>query len=151
MEHAIEIDNIKKDLRVTQDSVLLIHQDLKQMSKGITEMASSMKIMADIQINQKVMEERCDSRWTECKNNLKIAHSRIDDRDNDIEDVRKNTYYLLAIIISAMIGYVIYMNAQVNLSISSDATFDKQVSQNRLLIDEHTQDIDRIKKELYKK
>ncbi len=25
MEHAVEIDNIKKDLRITQDSVLLIH------------------------------------------------------------------------------------------------------------------------------
>jgi hypothetical protein len=63
MEHAVEIDNIKKDLRVTQDSVLLIHQDLKQMSKGISEMAVSMKIMVDVQSDMRLMTERAESRY----------------------------------------------------------------------------------------
>ena len=76
MEHAEEIDNIKKDLRITQDSVLLIHQDLKQMSKGIGEMASSMKIMVEVQSDMRLMNERIESRHL----NQKDTNSRLDKR-----------------------------------------------------------------------
>lgn len=77
MEHAVEIDNIKKDLRVTQDSVLLIHQDLKTMSKGISEMASSMKIMVDVQSDMRLMNERIESRHTAQKEVNKDIYSEI--------------------------------------------------------------------------
>ena len=86
MEHAVEIDNIKKDLRVTQDSVLLIHQDLKTMSKGISEMASSMKIMVDVQSDMRLMNERIESRHIAQKETNNLLHSRIDATNKTIKD-----------------------------------------------------------------
>jgi hypothetical protein len=84
MEHAVEIDNIKKDLRVTQDSVLLIHQDLKQMSKGISEMAVSMKIMVDVQSDMKLMNERAESRYLAQKDTNNKLDKRIDETNKTI-------------------------------------------------------------------
>jgi hypothetical protein len=78
MEHAVEIDNIKKDLRITQDSVLLIHQDLKQMSKGISEMASSMKIMVEVQSDMRLMNERIESRHMAQKDINKLTQDGLD-------------------------------------------------------------------------
>jgi hypothetical protein len=86
MEHAVEIDNIKKDLRVTQDSVLLIHQDLKQMSKGISEMAVSMKIMVDVQSDMRLMTERAESRYLAQKETNNRLEARIDITNSAIED-----------------------------------------------------------------
>jgi hypothetical protein len=86
MEHAVEIDNIKKDLRVTQDSVLLIHQDLKQMSKGISEMAISMKIMVDVQSDMRLMTERAESRYIAQKETNNKLDMRIDAVNSAIED-----------------------------------------------------------------
>jgi hypothetical protein len=86
MEHAVEIDNIKKDLRVTQDSVLLIHQDLKQMSKGISEMAVSMKIMVDVQSDMRLMTERAESRYIAQKETNNKLDMRIDAVNSAIED-----------------------------------------------------------------
>jgi len=77
-QHAVEIDNLKKDLRVTQDSVLLIHQDLKTMSKGITEMASSMKIMVDVQSDMRLMNERIETRHVAQREINKLNKEDID-------------------------------------------------------------------------
>jgi regulator of replication initiation timing len=84
MEHAVEIDNIKKDLRITQDSVLLIHQDLKQMSKGIGEMASSMKIMVEVQSDMRLMNERIESRHLAQKDTNNRLDKRIDETNKTI-------------------------------------------------------------------
>jgi len=84
MEHAVEIDNIKKDLRITQDSVLLIHQDLKQMSKGIGEMASSMKIMVEVQSDMRLMNERIESRHLAQKETNNRLDKRIDETNKTI-------------------------------------------------------------------
>ena len=86
MEHAVEIDNIKKDLRVTQDAVLLIHQDLKQMSHGITEMASSMKIMVEVQSDMRLMNERAESRYLAQKETNSRLDLRIDATNKTIKD-----------------------------------------------------------------
>jgi hypothetical protein len=86
MEHAVEIDNIKKDLRVTQDAVLLIHQDLKQMSSGITEMASSMKIMVEVQSDMRLMNERAESRYLAQKGVNDLLHLRIDATNKVVSD-----------------------------------------------------------------
>jgi len=86
MEHAVEIDNIKKDLRVTQDSVLLIHQDLKQMSKGISEMAVSMKIMVEVQSDMRLMNERAESRYLAQKETNSRLDLRIDVANKTIKD-----------------------------------------------------------------
>ncbi len=86
MEHAVEIDNIKKDLRVTQDSVLLIHQDLKAMSKGISEMASSMKIMVEVQSDMRLMNERAESRYLAQKETNNRLDMRIDLTNSAIKD-----------------------------------------------------------------
>lgn len=86
MEHAVEIDNIKKDLRVTQDSVLLIHQDLKQMSRGITEMATSMKVMVDVQSDMRIMNERAEARHQAQKTANDLLHVRIDATNKVIQD-----------------------------------------------------------------
>ena len=86
MEHAVEIDNIKKDLRVTQDSVLLIHQDLKQMSRGITEMAVSMKVMVDVQSDMRLMQERIESRHLAQKATNERLDARIDTTNKAIKD-----------------------------------------------------------------
>ena len=86
MEHAVEIDNIKKDLRITQDSVLLIHQDLKQMSKGIGEMALSMKIMVDVQSDMRLMNERAESRYQAQKATNARIDARVDMTNKEIKD-----------------------------------------------------------------
>lgn len=85
MEHAIEIDNIKKDLRITQDSVLLIHQDLKQMSTGISEMALSMKVMVEVQSDMRLMNERAESRYLAQKATNERIDARIDTSNKRIE------------------------------------------------------------------
>ena len=86
MEHAMEIDNIKKDLRITQDSVLLIHQDHKQMTKGISEMASSMKIMVDVQSDMRLMNERAEARHQAQKETNARIDLRIDATNKVIKD-----------------------------------------------------------------
>jgi len=86
MEHAVEIDNIKKDLRVTQDSVLLIHKDLQRMSDGITEMASAMKIMVDVQSDMRLMNERIESRHIAQRETNNRLDVRIDATNKVIKD-----------------------------------------------------------------
>jgi hypothetical protein len=86
MEHAVEIENIKKDLRVAQDSVLLIHQDLKQMSRGITEMASSMKVMVEVQSDMRLMNDRAESRYLTQKVTNERLDLRIDATNKTIKD-----------------------------------------------------------------
>ncbi len=86
MEHINEIEGIKKELRTTQDSVLLIHNDLRQMSKGIDEMASSMKIIADVQSDMRLMNERIESRHLAQKEANSLLHSRIDATNKVIAD-----------------------------------------------------------------
>jgi len=84
-ENTERIDRLEKEVRVTQDSVLLIHKDLQQMSMAMTKMANSVEIMATLQTNQKVMEERCETRHTQLKEADKLLHSRIDDCNLDIK------------------------------------------------------------------
>lgn len=79
------IKRLEGEVRSTQDNVLLIHKDLQQMSTGITKMASSMEVMANIQMNIKVLEERCEARNTERKEDRRILHLRIDDRESEIK------------------------------------------------------------------
>jgi hypothetical protein len=112
MEHAIEIDNIKKDLRVTQDSVLLIHQDLKSMSKGISEMATSMKIMVDVQSDMRLMSERIESRHMSQKETNSLLHSRIDaTRDIDKKANNGNTAYLFLVWTGKILGTSLLLTA----------------------------------------
>jgi len=81
-----EIDNIKKELRVTQDSVLLIHNDLKQMGTGINELASSMKIMVAVQSDMRLMNERIETRYLAQKDVNNVLHKRIDTTNATIKD-----------------------------------------------------------------
>ena len=83
------IDKLEKEVRVTQDSVLLIHKDLQQMNQAMTKMANSVEILASIQTNQKVMEERCETRHNQMKDNIKLLHSRVDTVEKKDEDVSK--------------------------------------------------------------
>jgi len=71
-------DRFEKEIRTTQDSVLLIHKDLQQMNQAMTKMANSVEILANVQTNQKVMEERCETRHNQIKDNLQLLHTRID-------------------------------------------------------------------------
>lgn len=77
-ENTERIDKLEKEVRTTQDSVLLIHKDLQQISSAMTDLASSVKLMATIQTNQKVMEERCETRHSQLKEADKVLHARID-------------------------------------------------------------------------
>lgn len=86
MEHTAEIEVIKKELRTTQDSVLLIHSDLKQMSGGIAEMASSMKIMVEVQSDLRLMNERIESRHLAQKEINSLIHARIDATNKILKD-----------------------------------------------------------------
>jgi len=84
-ENTERIDKLEKEVRVTQDSVLLIHKDLQQMSIAMTKMATSMEVMATLQTNQKVMEERCETRHAQLKEADKVLHARIDMCNVDIK------------------------------------------------------------------
>jgi GTP cyclohydrolase III len=69
-------EKIEAEARVTQDSVLLIHNDLKTMSAALTKMANAVDIMANIQTDMRVMEERIESRHA----TQKSTNDRLDDR-----------------------------------------------------------------------
>lgn len=86
MEHKEEIEVIKKELRTTQDSVLLIHNDLKQMSRGISEMATAMKVMVEVQSDIRIMNERAESRHNAQKDVNSLLHSRIDSVNKVVKD-----------------------------------------------------------------
>jgi peroxiredoxin family protein len=85
IENSERIDKLEKEVRITQDSVLLIHKDLQQMSVAMTKMATSMEVMATLQTNQKVMEERCETRHSQLKEADKVLHARIDMCNLDIK------------------------------------------------------------------
>ena len=85
-ENSERIDKLEKEVRITQDSVLLIHKDLQQMSSAMTKMANSMETMAILQTNMKVMEERCETRHTALKEADKLLHARIDQVDKQIKE-----------------------------------------------------------------
>lgn len=76
--HEMErMEKLEKDLRVTQDSVLLIHKDLQQMNQAMTKMASSVEILANLQTNQKVMEERYETRHNQIKSDINGLGNRV--------------------------------------------------------------------------
>lgn len=83
------IDKLEKEVRIAQDSVLLIHKDLQQMNQAMTKMAGAVEVLANIQTNQKVMEERCETRHNQIKDNLKLLHNRIDKVETKDEEVAK--------------------------------------------------------------
>lgn len=89
MDDMERIDKLEKEVRITQDSVLLIHKDLQQMNQAMTKMANSVELLASIQTNQKVMEERCETRHNQIKDNLKLLHNRVDKVETKDEDVAK--------------------------------------------------------------
>lgn len=103
------IEKLEKEIRVTQDSVLLIHKDLQQMNQAMTKMANSVEILASIQTNQKVMEERCETRHNQIKDNLKLLQSRVDKVEEKDEEVARkadkgNTAYTIMVWAGGILG-----------------------------------------------
>lgn len=139
------LDKVEQGLISTQANIMLIHKDLQQVGQGINDMAASMKVMADLQINQRVMEERCESRHQETKASIITLHERIDEREEDIKTSNKNNYYLLAIVVSAMISYVVYANGRYNSMGDEDSSIEKTLAQHTSLIAEHTKELDAIR------
>jgi hypothetical protein len=116
MDDATEIDTLKKELRNTQDSVLLIHSDLKQMSSGIGEMAASMKVMVQVQSDMRLMNERIETRHQAQKEINSLLHARIDATNSGIKDKSKileeqaskgNSAYTFLMWVGGVIGTLI--------------------------------------------
>lgn len=59
------------------------------MNQAMTKMANSVELLASIQTNQKVMEERCETRHNQIKDNLKLLHNRVDKVELKDEEVAK--------------------------------------------------------------
>ena len=84
-EQTQRIERLERDVRTTQDSVLLIHSDLQQMSQSMAKMAGAMEKLAEIQNKQVVMEERLETRHKDQKEVNILLHSRIDKVDAKCE------------------------------------------------------------------
>lgn len=116
MQDMERIEKLEKEVRVTQDSVLLIHKDLQQMNQAMTKMANSVEILATVQTHQKVMEERCETRHNQIKDNLKLLHNRIDRVETKDEEVSKkadkgDTAYTIMVWAGGIIGSLMLTSA----------------------------------------
>ena len=73
-----EANEMEHRIRTVEDNVLLIHRDLKEMSTNVGRLASAMEKLTEIQFNQKLMEERMETRHAQLKKADTAIHERID-------------------------------------------------------------------------
>ena len=73
-----EANEMEHRIRTVEDNVMLIHRDLKEMSTNVGRLASAMEKLTEIQFNQKLMEERMETRHAQLKKADVTIHERID-------------------------------------------------------------------------
>lgn len=78
MPEVERLDKLENALRKTQDSMLLMSKDVHQMNQSISSMANSMELLAKVQQDVRIMEERNESRHIQLKEADKVLHKRID-------------------------------------------------------------------------
>ena len=78
MPETARLDKLEDAVRKTQDSMLLMSKDVHQMNQSISSMAHSMELLAKVQQDVRVMEERNESRHLQLKEADKLIHTRID-------------------------------------------------------------------------
>ena len=78
MPETARLDKLEDAIRKTQDSMLLMSKDVHQMNQSISSMAHSMELLAKVQQDIRVMEERNESRYIQLKEADKVLHKRID-------------------------------------------------------------------------
>jgi len=113
------LDKVEKELRSTQDNVLLIHKDLQVISSSLVDMATAMKAMAEMQSDMKVFEERMETRSKDNKeahtllhNRIDTCYLRIDNHHKVIEEIEpkvNSTYGTLIFIAKALGGAALTM------------------------------------------
>jgi hypothetical protein len=72
------LDRLEDGLRQTQDSILLMGKDIHSLTKSTESIATSMEVLAVLQQDLKVMEERYENRHIDLKHADEVIHSRID-------------------------------------------------------------------------
>lgn len=109
----VEIERIAKiedGLRATQDNVLLIHNDLKQIGVAISDMAHGVKKLTDIQSDLRVMDERYESRYIQLREANKVIQHRVDDTVKSVGIINNkaqngNRAYEVLMFIAKTLGY----------------------------------------------
>jgi len=74
----MEAEVVEERFRRVEDTVLLMHGDLKNIDKNTKEMSKALTVLAEIHTQQRVLEERTELRHTETKASIKHIHERID-------------------------------------------------------------------------
>jgi len=82
MAETERLDKLENAIRNTQDSMLLMSKDVHQMNQSISSMAHSMELLAKVQQDVRVMEERNEARHHQLKEADKLIHTRIDSLHN---------------------------------------------------------------------
>ncbi|MFA7597791.1 MAG: hypothetical protein WCX83_00210 [Candidatus Cloacimonas sp.] len=92
MLETARLDKLEDAIRKTQDSMLLMSKDVHQMNQSISSMANSIELLAKVQQDVRVMEERNESRHLQLKEADKLIHTRIDalHTQKSIIEVRAN-------------------------------------------------------------
>lgn len=78
MPETARLDKLEDAIRKTQDSMLLMSKDVHQMNQSIGSMAQSLELLAKVQQDMRIMEERNETRHSQLKDADRLIHSRID-------------------------------------------------------------------------
>lgn len=79
MPDEVRLNKLEDKMEAMSQSVLVFHNDLKNIGTAVQDLASSMKAMVQMQSDVRVMEERYETRHKALKEADTLLHSRIDD------------------------------------------------------------------------
>lgn len=85
MPDEVRLNKLEDKVDKMSESVLVFHNDLKNIGTAVQDLAASMKAMVQMQSDVRVMEERYETRHKALKEADTLLHSRIDDLKELIE------------------------------------------------------------------
>ena len=97
------MEQVEEKIRKVEDTVLLMHGDLKNIDKNTKEMSKALTVLADLHTQHKVLEERTELRHKESKEQVKHIHERI---DGIKADQKKGVWIVLGLVIAGVVNSV---------------------------------------------
>lgn len=106
---ADRLDKLENGFDEMKQSVLLMGKDVHSLTESTKEIATSLKVLVDIQQNMKVLEERYETRHTQLKDADTVIHKRLDaivKKDETVEKqaAKGETAYKILVQIALWLG-----------------------------------------------
>lgn len=84
-----EVASLRTEINNTKLDIGFIHKDLQNINQSMAKIANAVEVLASVQMNIKVLEERSETRHKDNKEMFKLLHSRIDETNKTVKELHQ--------------------------------------------------------------